>query len=239
MCTRNPVPCPLLADTTAIGSFTGLKSCVHGVTGHDLAAAIDIRHDAPRYMVYKNGKLTKSHVIAIEEEWSKDHVAFLLGCSYSFETALTARGLDSQHAVMRRNVPMYRTSIPLCPAGVFAGGTYVVSMRPYKRSEIEGVRSITRPFVTTHGEPIAWGWDAVKALGIQDMQAPERGDAPCDLNGEPLEKDGDVVPVFWGCGVTPQEAIMRANLEGVVMGHAPGHIIVLDVKDGDVFDVPS
>ena len=45
------------------------------------------------------------------------------------------------------------------------------------------------------------------------------------------------MPVFWGCGVTPQLAVMSANSKGVVMGHAPGHMIVLDVKEEDVFNV--
>jgi uncharacterized protein YcsI (UPF0317 family) len=133
---------------------------------------------------------------------------------------------------------MYRTNIPLCPAGVFTGATYVVSMRPYKKTEIETVRDVTRPYVATHGEPIAWGWDAVERLGIKDINVPEWGDATLTLDGRPLiEGDGEVVPVFWGCGVTPQEAVMRANLKGMVMGHAPGHMLVLDLKEEDLLHV--
>lgn len=133
---------------------------------------------------------------------------------------------------------MYRTKVPLCPAGVFTGGTYVVSMRPYREEDVERVREVTRRYVATHGEPIAWGWDEMRGLGVEDIGRPEWGDAPLRRDGEGVLEEGaeeGLVPVFWGCGVTPQEAVMRAGLKGVVMGHAPGHMIVLDVKDHEVF----
>ncbi|KAK5999764.1 hypothetical protein QM012_005170 [Aureobasidium pullulans] len=238
LCARNPVPCPLLAESSEIGSYDSVKSYIAGLKGDKIASDIDIRHDAPRYMVYQDGHLSASHVEDIAAEWTEDHVAFLIGCSYSFETALINDGLPPRHFVMQRNVPMYRTNIPLCPAGVFTGATYVVSMRPYKQSDIERVRDITRPFVTTHGEPIAWGWDGMKSLGIADITRPDWGDVPLEMDGQPLDSSNDdVVPVFWGCGVTPQEAVMRAGLKGTVLGHAPGHMILLDVKDEDVFSI--
>ncbi|KAH0343531.1 hypothetical protein KCU81_g5122, partial [Aureobasidium melanogenum] len=238
LCARNPVPCPLLAESSQIGSYDSLKSYIAGLKGDKIASDIDIRYDAPRYMVYQDGVLSASHVEDISAEWTEDHVAFLIGCSYSFETALINDKLSPRHSVMQRNVPMYRTNIPLCPAGVFTGATYVVSMRPYKRSDIERVRDITRPFVTTHGEPIAWGWDGMKSLGIPDISRPDWGDVPLEMDGQPLDSSNDdVVPVFWGCGVTPQEAVMRAGLKGIVLGHAPGHMILLDVKDEDVFSI--
>jgi uncharacterized protein YcsI (UPF0317 family) len=82
---------------------------------------------------------------------------------------------------------------------------------------------------------VAWGWDAVERLGIRDIDSPQWGDAPLStIEGQPLsgfENNEEEVPVFWGCGVTPQEAVMRANLEGVVMAHSPGHMILLDTLD--------
>ncbi|KAK8195308.1 DUF1445 domain-containing protein [Phyllosticta capitalensis] len=235
LCKRNPVPCPLLAESADVGSFDKLKSWVSGVAGENVAKGIDIRKDAPRFMVYRDSKLVKSKCEDIVEEWSDDHVAFLIGCSYSFETALEQAGLPPRHMVLGRVVPMYRTNIRLCPAGAFTGGTYVVSMRPYKKADIETVRDVTRPYVTTHGEPVAWGWDAVKALGIETINNVDWGEPPVTADGEPLtEGDEENVPVFFGCGVTPQEAVMRADLSGTIMGHAPGHMIVLDIKDDDV-----
>ncbi|KAI5251751.1 hypothetical protein E4T42_03970 [Aureobasidium subglaciale] len=238
LCARNPVSCPLLAESSQIGSYHSLKSYIDGLTGDQIASDLDIRHDAPRYMIYRDGQLATSHVTDIATEWTEDHVAFLIGCSYSFETALTNNSLPPRHTIMERNVSMYRTNIQLCPAGVFTGSTFVVSMRPYKRAVVERVRDITRPFVTTHGEPIAWGWDAMEKLGIEDINKPDWVDAPLEVNGQSLDSaNEDVVPVFWGCGVTPQEAVMRAGLKGTVLGHAPGHMILLDIKDGDVFSV--
>ncbi|KAK3368441.1 hypothetical protein B0H63DRAFT_504298 [Podospora didyma] len=71
------------------------------------------------------------------------------------------------------------------------------------------IRGITRRFRVTHGEPVAWG----------DIEKP------------------DMCRFFGGCGVTPQEAVVRAGagLKGMVMVHAPGHMIVLDVMDEEVF----
>jgi len=42
------------------------------------------------------------------------------------------------------------------------------------------------------------------------------------------------VPVFWGCGVTPQEAVMKAGIPGCVMAHRAGHMLVLDVKEEEL-----
>lgn len=202
-----------------------------------LASDLDLRTDIPRFNVYCDGVLVKREVLDVLDEWTGDHIAFLIGCSFSFERALCDAGLVPRQILMGRNVPMYRTKVPLCPAGVFAKSTVVVSMRPYRRDEIETVRRVTKRYGLTHGEPIAWGWDAVRALGIENLDVPEWGDAPVTAEGRPLgevEDDEDNVPVFWGCGVTPQEAVMRAGLEGTVMAHAPGHMLVLDVKDWDV-----
>lgn len=237
LCARNPVPCPLIGESKSTGSWNEIKSWIAGVSDKDFAAGTDVRRDAPKYMVYQDSKLVKFQCEDVVEEWTEDHVAFYIGCSFSFESDLKKAGLEARHVVMDRTVPMYRTTIPLCPAGVFTGGTYVVSMRPYKKSEIEEVRGISRSFVATHGEPIAWGWDAVEKLGILDVDKPTWGDAPLTIDGQPLgEKKGDQdeIPVFWGCGVTPQEAVMKAGLEGTVMAHAPGHMLVLDCRDWDI-----
>ncbi|OJD40679.1 uncharacterized protein BKCO1_100094 [Diplodia corticola] len=240
LCKRNPVPCPLLAESASVGSYSALKSWMDGVADDAVAKGIDIRTDAPRYMVYNNGTLTASHIADVSAHWdASDHVAFLIGCSYSFEAALARQGLTPRHTQLNRVVPMYRTRLPLSPAGVFTGATHVVSMRPYPRRAVAAVRAATRPFVAAHGEPVAWGWDAARELlrDGADVNAPDWGEPPVMADGvSPLvEGDEENVPVFWGCGVTPQEAVVRAGLEGTVLGHAPGHMIVLDVRDEDVF----
>ncbi|KAK7553688.1 hypothetical protein IWX49DRAFT_222176 [Phyllosticta citricarpa] len=55
LCKCNPVPCPLLAESADVGTFDELKSWVDGVAGESVARGIDIRKDAPQFMVYKLG----------------------------------------------------------------------------------------------------------------------------------------------------------------------------------------
>lgn len=82
-----------------------------------------------------NGKLIKHDIPSIEEYWKEDSVAFLsryhfprhditrpdtdqlVGCSFTFEQALADAGLVPRHQEVERNVPMYRTSLPLLPSG--------------------------------------------------------------------------------------------------------------------------
>ncbi|KAF2801407.1 DUF1445-domain-containing protein [Mytilinidion resinicola] len=237
LCARNPVPCPLIAESISIGCWSSVTSFIPGLEGAAILSDCDIRRDVSKYIVYKNSKIMKQGCLDILDEWTDDYVALLIGCSFSFESALIVAGLPPRHTALNRNVPIYRTNIPLCPAGVFTGSTYVVSMRSYKASEVEKVREITRPYTATHGEPIAWGWGAVKRLGIEDIDAPTWGEPPLTQDGRPLGevegKDHDV-PVFWGCGVTPMEAVARSGLEGVVMTHDPGHMLLLDCRDSDI-----
>lgn len=260
LCARNPVPCPLLAESASPGDATLLRSHLKapaylalpnaGNTNGgkhvdevvlEVAKDMDIRHDFPKYRLYQNGQPDGADVLDIASQWTSDHVAFLIGCSYSFEAALTAAGLTPRHQLQGRNVPMYRTTVLLCPAGVFTSATYVVSMRPYKAEDVERVRDITRPYVATHGEPIAWGWEGARALGIEDITRVQWGEPSLRLGGggseQPFDEheEGGYVPVFWGCGVTPQNAVMMAGLEGSVMAHSPGHMVVLDVREHEVF----
>ncbi|KAI9804034.1 MAG: hypothetical protein M1833_000315 [Piccolia ochrophora] len=226
LCLRNPVPCPLLACSTDVGDPT----CTSDAS--ILAGVFDLRTDLPRYNVYSEGELVSTPT-DIMKEWTSKHVAFLIGCSFTFENALSRAGLTPRHLERRVNVSMFNTTEKLNPSGIFQNATYVVSMRPYLPEQIEQVRNITRPFISMHGEPIDWGWDACGRLGIADVSNPDFGD--------PVEfKDGEV-PVFWGCGVTPQLAVIAAGnkINGPVMAHAPGHMLVLDWKEEDIVTNPA
>jgi uncharacterized protein YcsI (UPF0317 family) len=88
----------------------------------------------------------------------------------------------------------------LLPAGRFTDASHIVSMRPYLPEEVERVRDVTRPFLEMHGEPMAWGWDAVDELGIKDISKPEFGDPVSFREGE--------IPVFW-VGFTSDRAHAR------------------------------
>lgn len=74
-CQRNPKPCPLL-DVTEPGSFVPSL----------IAKTADIRKDIPKYRIYRDGILTEE-VTDITEYWEDDMVGFLIGCSFTLNTA--------------------------------------------------------------------------------------------------------------------------------------------------------
>lgn len=108
LCARNPVPCPLIAESTSVGRWDSVKSCVPSADVL-VKSELDLRQDVGRYMVYRDSELMEFGVEDLVEDWTEDHVAFLIGCSFSFETALTAAGLAPPHVLFQTNVPMYRT----------------------------------------------------------------------------------------------------------------------------------
>lgn len=203
-CRRNPRACPLLDVTDPGDPHPPLA-----------AAGADLRTDLPRYRVYRRGELVDEPA-SIEGLWRDDSVAFLLGCSFSFEQALVDAGVRLWHLEQGRNVAMYRTSLPCRPAGPFRGSV-VVSMRPVRSDRVELVREICAGYPLAHGAPVAVGDPG--GLGIADLGRPDFGDA--------AELEPGEVPVFWACGVTSQAAALSARLE-LVIAHAPGHMFVTD-----------
>ena len=103
-CLRNPKPCPVL-EVCEPGSPEPRR----------LAPGADLRTDLPRYRVWRDGELAEERA-DIRELWREDLVAFLIGCSFTFERALLAAGLPVRHIEQGVNVPMYRTSRRV-PAG--------------------------------------------------------------------------------------------------------------------------
>jgi len=203
-CERNPKPCPILEVTEP------------GVWEPRLVApGADLRTDVPRYRVYRHGVLV-DEPSGIVEWWQDDFVAFLLGCSFSFEAAMQRAGLPVRHLEEGRNVPMYRTSIPCASAGVFAG-PLVVTMRPMTPSQAIEAIVVSSHFPEAHGAPVHFGDPS--AIGIADLSRPEFGDAVTVRPGE--------VPVFWACGVTPQAVVMAAKPE-IAITHSPGCMFVTD-----------
>jgi uncharacterized protein YcsI (UPF0317 family) len=184
----------------------------------EVAPDFDIRTDVPKYRIWKNGELA-DEVTDISHVWRDDLVTFLLGCSFSFEEALIADGLEVRNISEGKNVPMYDTNIACREAGRFHGNT-VVSMRPFKPADAIRMIQICSRFPSVHGAPIHFGDPA--AIGINDINQPEYGDAVTIKTGE--------VPVFTACGVTPQAAIMAAKPEFCIT-HAPGHMVVTDIPN--------
>ena len=204
-CQRNPKPCPMVGV-----SDTG--DPVMRTLGDD----IDIRTDIPSYNIYRDGVFDRS-VADVREFWQEDSVAFVLGCSFSFEEALMQAHIPMRHMEINRIVPMYRTSIPLVRSGPFGGGT-VVSMRPMSMEQAIRASAITARFPHTHGMPVHIGDPA--EIGIEDLDAPDWG--------EPTEFRAGEVPVFWACGVTPQNAIREAGIP-LVVTHTPSTMLITDI----------
>lgn len=206
-CQRNPKPCPLL-DVTEPGSFVPKK----------LSNKADIRTDLPKYRIYQDGVFTEE-VNEITDYWEDDMVAFLLGCSFTFETALLENGIPVRHIEENCNVPMFKTNIPCEKAGIFEGPT-VVSMRPMTPEDAIRATQITSRFPGVHGAPIHLGDPSL--IGIFDISKPDFGNFVTIKEGE--------IPVFWACGVTPQAVAMESK-PSIMISHAPGCMFISDVKD--------
>lgn len=206
-CQLNPKPCPLIG-TSAPGDPRV------PVLGDDL----DIRTDLPRYRVWKNGELV-AEPNDVRAFWRDDLVSFVIGCSFSFEEALTAEGIELRHMTCGCNVPMYRTSIATHAAGPFHG-PMVVSMRPLKPHDAIRAIQITTRFPSVHGAPVHIG--KPESIGIKDLTKPDYGDA--------VEVRADELPVFWACGVTPQSVIATVKPEFCIT-HYPGSMLVTDRKN--------
>ncbi len=206
-CQRNPRPCPLLEVTDA-GSADPVG----------MAPGADLRTDIPRYRIYRDGALAEE-VTDVTPYWRDDLVAFLLGCSFTFEWALLEAGIPLRHINRGQNVAMWRTSIECRPAGIFHG-PMVVSMRPIPASMVAAAVTASARFPSAHGAPIHVGDPA--AIGIKDITRPDWGDA------QEMER-GDV-PVFWACGVTPQ-AVALASKPAFMITHSPGHMFLTDMPN--------
>ena len=99
-----PRACPLI-EVTDVGSAEPVG----------VAPGADLRTDIPRYRIYKDGTLA-DEVTDVTPYWRDDLVAFLLGCSFTFEWALLEAGIRLWHVEHGRNVAMWRTSIATRPA---------------------------------------------------------------------------------------------------------------------------
>lgn len=206
---RNPKSCPIL-DVTNIGDPEAKL----------VAKGSDLRFDIPKYRIYKKGVLV-DEVDNIEEYWNEDMVAFVIGCSFSFESAMLDAGLPVRHIEENHNVPMYLTNIETIPSGIFHGNT-VVSMRPIPYNQVVKATTVTARFPSVHGAPLHIG--NPEFIGINDINKPDFGDASTIKDGE--------IPVFWACGVTPQSIAMTSKPD-IMITHSPGYMFICDPVDED------
>ena len=203
---RNPKSCPIVGVLEA------------GEYSSQLLPEGDIRTDIPSYRIFQDGMLVDT-VTDATKYWDDTMVAFLIGCSFTFETALVNNGITLVHIEQGRNVAMYRTSTPTVPAGVFSGPK-VVSMRPIPADRVADAVRITSRYPSVHGAPVHVG--NPEALGIADLSAPDFGD--------PVKIPEGHIPVFWACGVTPQAVVMNSRPR-LAITHEPGKMLVTDARD--------
>lgn len=206
-CMRNPKPCPIL-EVGDVGSKEIKEMAEYG----------NICTDFPKYRIWKNGQL-EAEVTDISEYWQDDFVYFLIGCSFSFEGELLEADVPVRHIEENRNVPMFNTNIALKPAGKFHGNM-VVSMRPIPDHLVVKAVNVTAAMPRVHGAPVHIG--NPEAIGIADVNSPDYGDSVTINKGE--------TPVFWACGVTPQNAVMQTK-PPIAITHSPGHMFITDVKN--------
>jgi uncharacterized protein YcsI (UPF0317 family) len=206
-CRRNPKPCPLLA----VGRPGRAEM-------PELGADMDIRTDVPRYRVLRDGVevATPTDILSV---WRDDLVAFVIGCSFSFEWPLMEAGLTLRHIEAGTTVPMYRTTRDCAPSERFFG-PMVVSMRPFRPADAIRAIEISARYPAAHGAPVHIGLPG--QLGIMDLGRPDFGD--------PVEIRADELPVFWACGVTPQ-AVIEAVKPPLFIAHFPGAMLITDIAN--------
>jgi uncharacterized protein YcsI (UPF0317 family) len=204
-CTRNPKPCPLIEITPPGDPEPRLS-----------APGADLRTDVPSYRVYRRGELVEKRS-DLHEVWRDDLVGFLLGCSHTFEHALGEAGVEIRHVARGTTVPMFISSLRCLPAGRFAG-PMVVTLRPVPRVQMGLVLELSARYPHAHGAPVHVGDPA--QIGLEDLEQPDFG--------QPVPVAEDDIPVFWGCGVTPQVVAREARPE-LMITHEPGQMFMTDL----------
>ena len=205
-CQRNPKPCPLI-EVTDPGD----------PEPRQWAPGADIRTDLSRYAIYRDGRLVEE-VPDLRAHWRDDHVAFLMGCSLSFDVLMLEAGIPLRHlAEEGGRIPVYRSTIPCAPAGRLHGHL-AVSMRPIPRDLLVRTIEVTARAPIAHGAPVHVG--APADIGIADLDR-------FDWGGPSSLQEGEV-PVFWACGVTPQLVAMESGVPEMIT-HATGHMFITDM----------
>jgi uncharacterized protein YcsI (UPF0317 family) len=207
-CQRNARACPVL------------EVCDPGSPEpKQLAPGADLRTDLPKFSVFRNGERL-GDVSDLKSLWRSDLVAFLIGSGITFDGALERAGVPTG-----RDRWVLNSTIPTVPAGRFRGNM-VVTMRWLTAEQAIVATQVSSRFPHNHGAPIHIGDPA--AIGA-DLEHP--------LFGEKIAAiPPGLIPVFWACGVTPQEAALRAKVE-LMITHAPAHGFVTDLE-ADRFCTP-
>ena len=209
-CTRNPTPCPLI-EITPPGDPEPARA----------APGADLRTDLTGYRIYRHGALVAQRG-DICDLWRDDLVAVLLGCSLTFEHALIEAGVPVRNVERDTTISMFVSTLTCVPAGRFHG-PMVVTMRPIPEAQVDLVRELSSRYPHAHGAPVHVG--DPEAIGVIDLGRPDYGD--------PVPIYAQEIPVFWGCGVTPQAVAEKARVD-LMITHEPGQMFVTDLpREGE------
>lgn len=199
-CIRNPRPCPVI-EVTNPGD----------PEPHQSAPGADLRSDLPKYAIYRKG-VREPDQLDVTDLWGNDSVAFLIGSGMTFDDPLERAG------VPKTQTWILNTATETIPAGKFHGNM-VVTMRLMTPPQVVIACQLTGRFPLNHGAPIHIG--NPEAIGA-DLAKP--------IVGEPLKSiPKDYIPVFWACGVTPQQVALASKPQ-LMITHAPAHSFVTDLK---------
>lgn len=208
-CQRNPKPCPLI-DVTDCGD----PECRIAAPGSD------VRTDLPRYCVFRNGELVeeRSEIVSL---WRSDHVAFLLGCSFSADVVLERAGVEFATIDGESGrFGAFISTIECEPAGRLSG-PMVVNARPVLPQHVAKAVAVTTRFPLAHGAPVHIGDPS--AIGV-DLASPQWG--------VKRSVKGAFTPVFWACGLTPQVMALQRQLPELIT-HKAAHMFVTDLAIAD------
>lgn len=206
-CQRNPQACPVI-DITEPGDPEPQWA----------APGADLRTDLPRYCVYRDGAKSEERA-EINGLWQPDSVGFLIGSSLTFDAPLRRAGVE-----LPATVSSFVSQLPTRPAGPFHGNL-VVTVRQLKPAHALIATQLTARFPRNHGAPIHIGDPG--QIGV-DLSRP--------FGGPPVALEAGKIPVFWACGVTPQQVALEAKLP-LIITHAPGCGFITDIA-ADQFCLP-
>lgn len=187
-----------------------------------LGSDLDLRTDVGGYMVFRDGVLTGTPH-AITDIWRDDLVAFVLGCSFSFETVLQRAGVRLRHLDEGNVSAMYVTELATKSHPPF-GGPLVVSMRALTPTDAIHATLVSSRHILFHGAPVHIGLPNL--IGIDDLKKSYGGHGLTALRDDEL-------PVFWACGATAQLAAQHAALPFCIT-HYKAHMVVTDLRIEDI-----
>ena len=188
-CQLNPKPCPIIGVSEAGDSRIPA-----------LGLDLDIRTDVPRYRVWRDGELVDEPT-DVTAWWRDDLVAFVIGCSYSFEQALIEDGLPIRHierGAERADVPDQHR---LQRAGPVRAVRWSSRCGRSSRRTRSGRCRSRRAF------PPCTARRSTSACRIRSGSPTSRS----PTTAMPCRSSADEFPVFWACGVTPQAVIAAAK----------------------------